>query len=683
MGSVQAVPIREFMKYKPHDLLKNLKNNYHVLYEDDKVLAMKFSEIIITRYCLEIMRDISNIPIISKYSISNYYTNNIFTASTINKCFEAMLEDIVNLVIIPNSKTSDEIYKKIDNIYRYMYQSVNNIYNEVVYDSIEYATSINIINLLDVQMNPELIESIKNVEKEGTYESISEAYDILDRVIRFDPRLANNTLGRAYISGQVKAGQVKQVLGPRGHGTEIDSSIFKYPIPTSFTLGMRNMYDVAVESRSGAKALHLSGTAIQTSEYFSRELQFVTMFIEHMVHGDCGSKEYLSWYVRPASEVASGKSDLANMVGKRYLNEDTGNEEYITKNHTFLEGKIIKLRSPMHCKHKDPHTVCSACFGNLAYGIHKHSNLGHLTGTTLTAAVSQSILSTKHLTGTATSNDIELDPIAAKFFTIKDNDGYALKPNLTTKNKNKLYLVVTQEEAFGLKDLLLNNDVSSIYKLDTTRISRIETILLITEDEQGHRIWEQVNIRNANKYGSFTYEFLEYIFRSKYTLDAQNRYIIDISNWKGMQAIIKLPQVEFSFLALSEQIKSMLKSMKFIKGIKNAKTPESLLQELFNIVNSKLNINLALLEVIVYAFMIKSIENRDFTIGRTNGGGDAELMDMHGVISGRSMSAVYAWERVVKIMLDPRSFDKKTAVNHPLDVYVMPQEVIHDYYGKR
>jgi len=669
-NKVQAVPVRDFLSFKPLDLLNGLKVGHKVVFEDNIVVDMSYKEIVINRYIWDLITLVPEIAIVSKYNITTHYTNNMYTSKSINKCFETIIKDMINMILIPGNNI-----KFLEDIYKHMYLITNTIYNEVVYANIDYATSINIIDLLDIQMDPELISAMKEVDVLKTVESVEKTYDILDRNIRHNPELRDNDIAKAYISGQVNPNQIRQVLASRGHATEIDGSIFKYPIASSFTLGMKDMYDMAIESRSGAKALHLSNKAIQDSEYFARELQLVTMVVEKLEHTDCGNNDYIDWYVRPGEDTISGKSDLGNMIGKRYLNED-GKEEFITNDHQHLVGTTVKLRSVMKCRLKNKHNICSACLGELSYGFHEHSNVGHLSATTLTQKLTQSILSTKHLTTSATTGSVSLDENAKKFFVVKEKDGYAFKTGILSRAKSKLSLIVSQEQSFGLKDLLNGKDIS---KLDPSRISRIESMIIVV-DTKGSKEYFPIIVKDGNKRGSFTYKFLEYIIEAGYTLDSQDRYVIDLSGWKYVSPIIKLPQVEFSFMVLAAEIKSILKSIKLHRGMRSKESQESLLQKLFDLANSKLDVNIALLEVIIYAFSVVSIEDDNYGLAR--GAPDPQMASILSNIVNRSMGPTYAYQTVTKQIVSPKSFKATHKTDHLLDIMIKPNDVLMAHYGK-
>ena len=397
--------------------------------------------------------------------------------------------------------------------------------------------------------------------------------------------------------------------------------------------------------------------------------------VEKLVDGDCGSKEYVDWYIRPIE--VSGKADIMNMLGKRFLNEETGLEEVITKKHTYLEGKTIKLRTAMKCKLEDKRHVCTACFGDLSYSIPKHSNIGHISATSVTQKVTQSILSTKHLTSSATSNQIVLDDTAKLFFNVKGKNNYAFKANLINKVRVKYKLIINQKDTPGIKSL---RPGVNVHKLNPPRVIRIESIIIVTEDLTGNEEYYPIVIKDSNRYGSFTYEFLEYIRDEGYILDDNDRYIIDLNNWTTTTNFITMPQLEYNFLELANNIKSLFKYMAVDKTVGSKETPESMLQKLFDLTNSKLDVNIALLEVIVYAFTIMSVKDRNFDIGRNST--DPQLHRIKKIMTKRSVGGSYGYEEVKATLLSPDTFYGNNGIDHPLDVLIDPASTIIDYYGR-
>ena len=659
-----VLPVRELFSFEAKELLTGLKTDLTILFEDEVKLELPYKEIIVFRYIMEIYRHVPNIKITSKHVLSNFYSEAQFTGSTIIKCCEAILKDVIELYVKPNNNNR----KLLEPIYEEMYLVLNRIYNEIVYEKLSYASSVSIKDLLDVQMQPELIESMKQVAIKRDTASVNKTYEILDKHLRHNPDLKHNPVSKGYIAGTLNPNQLKQLLASRGYVTEIDSNIFKYPIPYSFTLGMQDIYSLAIESRSAAKALHMSCIAVQNSEYFARELQLVTMTVEKLVDGDCGSKDYMNWYVRPAED--GNKPDLPNLLGKRYFNEETGKEEIITSKHKHLEGKTIKLRVAMNCKHRDKRCVCSACFGELSYGVPTHSNLGHFCATELSEKLTQSLLSTKHLTSSATSAAATLNEISKNFLNIKGGNVYYLKNKINQSSK-RYEIILEQKDARGLKDLTKG---INIYTLDPSRVSRIKEFILREIDKSGKYEDFFINIEEQRKLGMFTYEFIDYVLNTGYKLDAEDRYVIDITDFDTKLPFIKMPELEYNFLNLSNNIKTEFKNLIVEAGESSLETPESLLQRVFDIVNLKLDVNIALLEVIIYAFTVMSLRNSNYDLGRNSD--DRQLTKIKGIITNRSLGAGYAWEYVIRTILSPRSYNGNNAIDHPLDVMLKPNEVL-------
>lgn len=656
-------PIRNFFKFSSRELLEGLKTNLDIKFEDGIVVPMTSREIILQRYILDLWEVIQDIPIISSYAVTNYLTNGLYNSKTINKCLEVIFKDIVATQVKPNSDNRDILQRVWDK----MYYIVSDIYNDILSGCTQYVDTINIVDLLQIQLDKRLLDSIREADTKKTPEAINNTYDVLDDILTNDPKYRENTVTLGYLSGSINANQVKQVLGSRGYITDIDGAIYKYPVASSFTLGMPDLYSLAIESRSAPKALTANNIAVPTSEYFSRELQLLTMYMEKLVDGDCGTKNYTDWSVR--GDIG-GKSDIDNLVGKRYLNEETGKEEVITKKHKHLEGKIIKLRTAFNCCLPNKRHICTACFGDLSYVIPKHSNIGHICAAVIGQAITQNILKTKHHTGTALGAGLIMDDSTAKVFDVKNKLNIFLRPELF-KQGNSIKIIIDQYMAYGIKDIATGMD---IYKINPNRISRISTFLVEIVDAKGKVDVVPVNVRDGNKFGIFTYEFMEHVIKHGYTLDNDDRYVIDVTKFGPKLPMIMLPEIEYNLLHLVTNLRNKLRSLKTKKKTAERETPESLLQELFDILNSKLNINIAHLEVVINAFCIKSLIHQDYDIARNSP--ERCLTSNIDIVSHRSLGNGFGWEKIIRLILNPEVFHGKNNISHPLDVLIRPLEVL-------
>jgi len=654
---MKKVPVRRLFDFKPEEFIFRLKSPLAVEYEDGAVIEHTAHEVTVNRYIFSLVEMFPNMEIISKYSVHNYYSAGVYVASTINRAFESIAKDIISLYVEPNQ---DRSY--LESAYEKMYIILEDIYNNVIYNNLHYVSSLNIRDFLDIQLKPELMDAINNVRIHRDLESINKSYDVLDNVIKTSDDLDDNPIARGYLSGTINKNQVKQLLASRGFVTEIDSSIFKYPIASSFVLGLDNMYDMAVESRSGAKALYLSNRAISMAEYFAREMQLVTMSIEKLVDGDCGNRDTIEWAVTD--------KDFKNLIGKHYFVDDT--ELVIDKDSRGIIGTTILLRNAIRCKVSNKRHICTACFGRLSTSIPKHANLGHISSTVISAMISQLTLSTKHITTSASSDSIALDTVSKKFLIIKNKDKLVFRAGALSRKNCTYALHIPQEQGAGLADIQKSNNVR---RLNLARVSRLEYINLSVTDQNGKVEDYTLCVKQGTRYGNFTYDFLEHIIKYGYSLDSDDRFVIDLTDWSINIPFITMPQVEFNYIDLAKAIKEEFKSMR-----ESNDTPEAFLHKIFGLINSKLNINIALLEVIVYAFTVCNPDTGNFDIGRKSP--DAKQTKMINIMTNRSLGGAFAWEHVRESILSPKSLYGRNNIDHPLDVMLKPNEALLDYYNK-
>ncbi len=653
MKTIQA---RRILDFSPPDIATRLKSSVILVYEDGVEIRHTAHELAVNRYVYSLL-EIVPLKLVSKYSVHNYYVGGQYVANTINKAFEAILEDVVDKHI---GISGDRLI--LEGLYERMYLIMEDIYNNIVYEHLEYVSSLNIRDFLDIQLKPELMSAIDEVRVKKDLDSVKNTYDVLDKVIRTSEDLRDNPIAKGYISGGISSNQVKQLLASRGFVTEIDSSIFKYPIASSFVLGMDDMYDMAVESRSGAKALYLSNRAISLAEYFAREMQLTTMAVERLVDGDCGNTEFIEWTVT--------ESDYKNLLGKTYYLD--GASYVINKSTTHLIGETIKIRNAMRCKLTNKRHVCTACFGRLSNNIPLHANLGHITLTVMSAIISQLILSTKHVTTSASSDTITLTPAMKEYFVVRNKDTYAFRANTISRKKQTFKLCIPQDQGYGIANI---DKASDVYKLNIARVSKLSTIHLAVTNSDGSYTEIPLDLKQGTRYGNLTYDFLAYVRDSGYSLDSSDRFVIDLDGWSSGVALVSLPQVEFSYIDLAKAIKEEFKSMKTVVG-----TPEAFLHKIFTLVNSKLDVNLAMLEMIVYAFTVEDPTAGKF--GMSRGSDNAAPTKMMNIMTNRSVGGSYAWEYVMSTLLSPRSYYGNNNVNHILDVMLKPNEALLERYGK-
>lgn len=552
---------------------------------------------------------------------------------------------------------------------RKAYEIDNLTYNECIVRTEEYVGTIDILDFMEVLDEPEIFEVNANIQP--TKESIADAYQVIDNVLRDPTRLKNNELAAQYRSKLVKPGQVLQCVGPRGALTDMDSRIFQVPITRGFAEGTRTLHDSMVESRSAAKSSFFSGEMLEQSEYFSRRLQFVAQTVQNLHPGDCGTTQYLPWKIRDAEVDEEGQqvrqSDLKLLHGKRYV-DDNGVLRSITPKDRHLIGKRLNIRSVRYCAHPDPVGICSTCFGDLSVSVPEKTNIGQLCSTYMAKQSSQNILSNKHLDRNATLDKIGLNSEERMYLKVgRDNSSYLLSDNLRGK---QVSMIIPSKRADSLMDIF---EVANIENLPPRHIIELEEIGFHVSD--GKNIDKvTVHVEVNKRMGSFTYPMLEYIRDHRWTMTSEGDYSVDMTHWKWDETFIILPQKHFNMSDHADEIANMLESrVDQMRQRDKSVDFNDLILEFYEYVNWKLEVNLALLEVILYSTMIVSAERNDYSLPKpwTEAGFGVQVKTME----NRSLGVAMAYQGQLPRILAPSSYLDKNRVDHIFDGILMPNEV--------
>lgn len=695
---MQVCKASAFLEFDKLKILEGVKDNYNVLFEDG-VIQLKAHEIIMNRFVWDIIVVINKskygkekgvLPMLKRYSITEYYCNGLFASSSLSGLIERIYEDICKFYVEPdfNRMILEEIvYGKIEEVY-------NDIYNYLVVDGVEYFTSIDVLDFYNIQFQEELIKALEKVAKNKDNDSIMNSYTVLDKVISETPELRGNPIVTGYLSGAFNKRQVYQILSSRGFVSELNSDIIPTPILSSFFLGMSSSFEMAAESRSSAKAQRSAEVAIEQSEYLSRIIQLVSMRFEKLVDGDCQCNDYIDFFVEPDPII--GKPVLPLLYGKWYLDEETGTEKCIEPGDTYLIGKTIKMRSPSKCKHKFADACCVKCFGRIGYSIPYRTNIGHCVAAIVAQHITQSMLGQKHLTGSASGLDFELGPVESEFLFKSNNNG--LKLNHSSIVKGKTYeLIVKQKDFIGISGGLtagMNFD-----KISPNRNSHIDQFIIrVTDDKTGISTYHECSIafskslkkhnstsskskdavsKSSKVYGYFTSQFIEYIVgkdnnsKNYYLDDGGESYCINLNKWKSKDDIISFPNLEFSFLDLQKDFKRVVRNIGQGEGFY-----EKLVQNIFDSLNSKLDIPYSIIEILACSFIVTDPVTKDVTLAR----GVTDLcLKISDIIYNGSIGTLAAFEQHNKHFISPKTFEGFNKGSHVMDVALKPEETVKRY----
>lgn len=644
------IPVRIILNYTIPQIWEILKGDIKyidIVYEDNVTVKTHYKQVIFNRYFWAIFEHYQQCPISSKLSLQNVLDGGYYTTDTHNRLFELIVKDVC---LYYQFKT----YEAKAPLMKLVYKVFNNIYNDLVMRIGEYISTIDILDLIQVVDDPKIVDIHANLKDNPI--SIEGAYKQIGDILRLSPN-KDNMFIHAYNCGSINTNQANQCIGPRGLVTDIERTVYKLPILSGFIRGLNTIYELSAESRSAAKALNAADNHIKMSEYGSRRLQLLAMSVERVVHTDCGSQDYLDFLVKPG--------DLKLLRGKWYLTEN-GTLADITGNETHLENTVIKLRHVLGCTLHNPHEICSTCFGRMAENIPPNSNVGHMLTAFLMSITTQALLSTKHLLSSVKDSILQLFSPTTDYFYVKNSDKMYIRRELKLEN---LSIVLSPSDVPKLMDVISLTHTN----ISTSKIGEISDAGILYNDPKVKITTPRiisVSISSKDRPAILTSEFFCYMKQNKIIIDVKGNYVINMAKWKKDQPVFVVPLKEDSLIKFVNKLTSIIET-----DYDKITNPNAKLELLYNHVNSKLKINLVILEVLIYASTVYDRANKDYSLGRNSP--NPKTGKQTQVFSGRSLGQLYVFQDQFKEMFDSNAHPFKIdgRIDHPMDIFFSPREI--------
>lgn len=636
---------------------------------DDGEIETNWRETIYSSYAWEFHRRYPNTPMLKKHHIKEILGDKRLNARTHLDLFGNAMFSAFDANAGTAAEPTPGMTEFLSDLRKLTYELTNLLYNELSYKLGEYVVSIDITDFIEILHHPEVAEANANVQP--NQDSIDATYKTIQKALLESPALAENPIALAVRSKLVDMNQVNQCVGPRGFLTDIDSNIFEEPVLASYASGIRKFHDSLIESRSAAKSLIFSKAPLQDAEYFSRRLQLMCQTVRNLHWGDCRTTHHLHWKVRGNQYDENGAllkgSDLPLLAGKYYKDDETGVLKLIHADDRNLIGKTLKIRSVAKCMHPDPYGVCSTCFGDLSLSVPAKTNLGHMCGTSMTQQTTQSVLSVKHIDGSSVVDAIVLGPSDKKYLRVADDgSSYHLA---TTMQGKKLKLVILANEATNLTDI---NNVNDVSELNITRVSELTELGIIVEHPNGLSEQVAVPVNLGRRLASMTYPMLRHIRNKGWMIDERGNYVVDMDGWNFSETFLTLPLKHINMSDHSKDIAKMLEaSVASMQERDKITSPDAVLAELFDLVNDKLSVNLAVLDVVLYGAMIKSAEEGDYGLPKPWTKSGLGVMKM--AMVNRSLSAAMAFQEHRDVLINPLSFTLTNRPDHLMDGILVPE----------
>ena len=666
LNSMITVSARKLLQHSTEELKEILRGPFFLQFDDGVVETNAF-ETYYSSFGWDMHRQFPKTPLLAKHHLTHQLKDKLVGSDTHRTLFNAVSWSVVDAY-------KDEDPEIVEKMAEAVYLATNRMQNAMVVGLEASAVSMDLLDYIEIMKHPEVAQVRAKMEPNAT--SIDLLNRTISKVMHSDPSIEDNTICLSVRAKLVREAQMLQCLGVRGFTKEINSDVFPHPIMRGFTEGMRKFHDALIESRSASMSLFYSTAPLKLAEYFARKLQLLCMTVERLHKGDCGSTRYLNFTIRDKEPGTNGrpgrKCDLDILEGKYYMDEETQQLTMVRKSDKHLIGKQLKMRFAfMGCKHADKNGICETCYGALAESVPKGSNIGHVTSSASTQQSSQLILSTKHFLGSSVIELIEINELYRPFIKASSSGTeYMFQPGLQKLNAK---FVVAPWSARGMTDV---REVENVRRLGITHVSDIEAITIITTDEHGEVIFTPVDLNIARRNASMTYDMLEHIKNTGWDFDEKGNYVVSLEGWDFNKSAFTLPMRDHNMSDYAKLITGIIESSKekHKKRQKNQITPEQVFFELYDTLNSRLSVNAALVDVIILAAMVKSIDGKDYAIPKGDDIGEIGVTAM--TIPNRSSGPAMAFEKHRDALMSTDSFNPEGRADHPMDVFICPQETV-------
>lgn len=658
---------RKLLNYSTVELKRKLRGFYRVQF-DDELVETTAADLIISRSAWNIHVAFPETPLLSSMRIAAIKPSGYLSLKD--------FQELSNRCFWPAYDASK--YDNRDELSRLVYEGANDLYNTLVSKTMPYMQGLDAADLVEITNHPEIRRVVESCDESP--ESIAYCYDVAEGLILLDPELQDNRQAIALRSSTINMTQALQTTVIRGHMQDINTRVFPKPVMRPYVAGIRTVYESMIESRGAAISLSNSQAPLQQSEYFSRRLQQLNMNFRNLHPGDCGSSRTILFPVKKDIKDASGayieRSNLTTLEGKYYYT-DSGELKQVSKKDKHLEGSYIRMRSIVGCcEHPDPYGVCAVCYGGLADTIPEKTSISHITAALLMQIFGQGILSLKHRIGSASADSIILDDMVLKFMrTSKGSNDIFLTDEVKQRSSS---IELTADAVPGLVDL---KDMEDYERMGITRISSFEAMTLIQTytDNKGIE-WQErtiLPVSDGNRKASLSYEALEFIKAKDFSTNAKNVLTIDLEDWNIKQAFLTMPATQYSISEHRDDVSRLIEgTAKEIRRRETTDTPEKVLLDLCDLVNSRLNVNVSILEAILFGGMAISMNDKDYALPKAwTPGVVGVLAD---VIAGRGLGGVFCYEDQVRQMDNVTHFIELNRLDHPMDVYFCPEALEHE-----
>lgn len=544
----------------------------------------------------------------------------------------------------------------------------NTIYNMSCTDLREWVTSVSLHDVIEILTDPELKAararylSVTNEPKHneaGLQQAIESIYSVIMDIVYSKPEyMADNGIKKLARLGLLNKGNVLQFAGLRGFCSDIDKSVFKFPVDTCFAEGMNNMYDLGIESRAASTADIMSEEPLEQSEYFNRRIQLATSVILGVDY----TRHSCTGFVTIPFLVLEG--DYTLLKGKYHMVD--GQPVLIWDTIDDLIGKVIQLRSIMGCGCHNTQYTCAICLGRVSVVVPPRTNLGFMLSTILCSAISQIILSTKHYLGSSSNKVVHLNAIQEKWFTM-----HPKRPNDIFLQENvKKFVIDIDTRCVSHLDQINHIDV---YELSPSRISQFSSFLISALDADGEVVGEYDIMRFDLNGGNLhlSHEFLQYLKEAGWDT-TKKRTLLTVTDYPHNKPIFGIPRKSDDIMSFFDVVKAFMDpEVETLVKVTDFATRGQALTEMITLLRRRLNettgesFNITQVESFLRAAMMVNFQNQQYRLPHPSE--EFHFVKLRTAIMYRSFTSMLAYQDQYDSLINPHWQTRVPETEHMMD----------------
>lgn len=510
---------------------------------------------------------------------------------------------------------------KIITLKEIAYTITNELFNRLSINLEEYIISSSMLDYMEILEDPYIKELIENTPRNDA--ALIETKEKAKVYLKRDDILQQNGLKHNVEAELVNWGQALQGLIFRGFTTDMDNRFFPEAIMKGYAHGITKFHDSLIESSSSTKSLIAQESQLQHSEFFNKRMQLVSQIIRKLVPGDCGSTEFNTLRI-----TEGAKSNFKSFLGKRYLKDD-GSLGVISQSDTHLIGQRVQIRSVTNCAHRDKYKICHTCYGDLHLNVPEGCNLGYWSAVAFCEIISQMVLSTKHFDGAATIDMVYIDPMTEKVFDVLRKEQALVLKSVFARKDRRVTMVVSPVYNGDQSQLNYLEDLDLIDEIDNQTMMRKSNIhsftITVENEEDGSLVLPPTTMTIGNgKDGAFlSKEMLYHIKANGWSVTEKGHYEFDLIDFDTSLPILALPKKHMNMSEFQGVVSMFMESRGNVKHKSKERLTEfngcdrkveQALNRFLEIVNEKVTVNLAHLELFILVFIAKDPAKNDCRI---------------------------------------------------------------------